>query len=603
MQTEKLNVQDIYSGLLKQGKTNKNADPAAESDFTKMLKFSVSDDNILDAGKVSFTAMKKAAPSLFSAEKGKNEVRSAPKTDTAKKNTVKNAGKTNDDDKISAKSNDVKRDADKKSGNDDGNVPSAKREDNAGDVANVDRKPLKKDKDDKKDDELFVAGDEHIVFSPVLYKQNIETDGAFSAEVVPAAVVADGDDAVSSPFAALSPANDDVSLPSDDGVGMIDAVTGGKTEKTDFTSGLNPVGEIADAAIFSRMAIRTNSKTSDKNVFAAANDNQGPFVDNDADAVLSNIDGMMKSAGKTAESAKKQDVSAIVDMQAKNISAILGTDESVVITVGGQTQNGKKDGAASLTNSIFPVICENVDGNTEIISGGNTLSPVAKLTVPENGFLSMENDVRSDVVVGEQKAFSGDAASVNAGVFTSLLNSESGSGDDGELNVSGLQGIAGYSNNAKISASLKHPKEVSDVKPEINIDDVTDQIKIKVGKLKEGENTVSIKLKPQELGEIQVKLNLGKDGKITAEINSSKEETHVLLQKNVEVLQKMMSDNGYKSDVSGFSFNFRGSQNGNNGNQEQQNQHRLADGDFFSLDGEDVKKDDEIVYSRRGILA
>ena len=602
MQTEKLNVKDVYSGLLNQGKVNKNADFSSESDFTRMLKFSVSGDSLLDAGKISLASVKKASATLVLPEKNHNIVHVA-KTDAAKKGVVKNAAKANDDGKAPIKDGDVKRGDEKTSYNDDDKTTTAKNKKDGDGVAVTDRKSSDKGKDDKEcGDKIFAAGNEAIVFSPVVYKQDIGSNGDLNAEVVTAALSVAGDENSISLFNDLSADNDNTLFPLNDGTAAIDAAATNKTGKSDSTSDLNTVGENIGAAIFSRMAEKGSFKDAGRNVFTVANDNQNSVVANDVDALLSDINGIMKADVKDIKGVKKHNVSEVADMQAKNISSILGAGESVVITVGEKMQGGKKDGAGALSNPFFPVICENVDGDTEIISGQNILSPVERTGVSENTLSFAENENLVDAGVKEQKVSSGNIVA-NADVFTNLLKSEIGDdGDDGKLNISGLSGL-GYSNNAKIMSSLKHPKEVSEIKPEINIDDVADQIKIKVGKLKEGENTVSIKLKPQELGEIQVKLNLGKDGKITAEINSSKEETHVLLQKNVEVLQKMMSDNGYKSDVSGFSFNFRGSQNGNNGNQEQQNPHRLADGDFFSMDGEDVKKEDEIVYSRRGILA
>ena len=601
MQTEKLNAQDLYSGLLKQGKANKKESLAQESDFTRMLKFSVSGDKILENGDVSLLSLKRAAASVFMPQKDNNDIVRAVKTNPAKKVAAKNAALSDDDRAAAVKNSDAGRGAEKKTPDDDDASPTVKNE-KAGDTTPSGRKTAAKDKDGDKEDKILVEGNENVVFSPVICKQDIKTDGELDAEVIPEAIpTADGEKNVS-PFEGLTADNDNALFPATGGSDMPTAVTGG-AEKTDFTSGLDSADKTADTAIFSRFMTKDDFKAAVKNAPAAANDNQDLSVANDVEMTAADIGNMINAAGKGGKDAKKHDVSAVADMQAKNISAIIGGNESVVITVGKAAQSNKKDDIGTLSNAFFPVICENTDGEAEIISAPNTLMPAAKITGAENGLPFAETDVSPDILAGGgQKVFS-DGMSANASLFANLLNSETVSADDGELNISGVSLSSSYTDNAKMTSSFKHAKETTDVKPDVNIDDITDQIKIKVAKLKVGDNTVSIKLKPQELGEIQVKLNLGKDGKITAEINSSKEETHVLLQKNVEVLQKMMSDNGYKSDVSGFSFNFRGSQNGNNGNQEQQRPHHLAGGDFFAADDEENVKENETVYTRRGILA
>ena len=88
--------------------------------------------------------------------------------------------------------------------------------------------------------------------------------------------------------------------------------------------------------------------------------------------------------------------------------------------------------------------------------------------------------------------------------------------------------------------------------------EVVEQIKVNITKSAiKGVDTIDIQLKPEDLGKIQIKMHIAKDGKLHADIISSRPETMDMLQKDVSSLQKAFSDAGYDTDSRSFNFSFQ----------------------------------------------
>lgn len=88
--------------------------------------------------------------------------------------------------------------------------------------------------------------------------------------------------------------------------------------------------------------------------------------------------------------------------------------------------------------------------------------------------------------------------------------------------------------------------------------EVVEQIKVNITKSAvKGVDTVEIQLKPEDLGKIQIKMHISKDGRLQAEIISGRQETLDMLQKEISGLVKAFDDAGYETDSRSFSFNFQ----------------------------------------------
>ena len=86
----------------------------------------------------------------------------------------------------------------------------------------------------------------------------------------------------------------------------------------------------------------------------------------------------------------------------------------------------------------------------------------------------------------------------------------------------------------------------------------------------DGGGKVTIRLNPEELGKVDVKLELGKDGTVHAKISAEKPETLDMLQRDARLLDKALQDAGLKTDQNSLEFDLRGGNGQPTDRQEQQ---------------------------------
>lgn len=86
-----------------------------------------------------------------------------------------------------------------------------------------------------------------------------------------------------------------------------------------------------------------------------------------------------------------------------------------------------------------------------------------------------------------------------------------------------------------------------------------DQVAVHIRKAAvQGQERISIKLHPAELGRVEVKLEWRDDGLMRVVISAEKTETLELLQRDARALERALQDAGLKTDSGSLSFNLRG---------------------------------------------
>ncbi len=87
-----------------------------------------------------------------------------------------------------------------------------------------------------------------------------------------------------------------------------------------------------------------------------------------------------------------------------------------------------------------------------------------------------------------------------------------------------------------------------------------EQIKVQLGRgLKEGNDTISVQLHPDDLGRVEVKLEM-QNGQVKATITADRPETLQLLKNDAAGLQQSLQDAGLHADSNSLSFELRGEQ-------------------------------------------
>ncbi|MBP3346553.1 MAG: flagellar hook-length control protein FliK [Alphaproteobacteria bacterium] len=114
--------------------------------------------------------------------------------------------------------------------------------------------------------------------------------------------------------------------------------------------------------------------------------------------------------------------------------------------------------------------------------------------------------------------------------------------------------------------------------------EVAEQVKVNITKSAvKGVDKIDISLKPEELGHIEIKMHLAKNGKLQAEIVASRPETMEILQKEAQNLQKSFEDAGFQTDENSLSFSCR-EDNAQSGRQEQNYEMRRFIGEALDND-------------------
>lgn len=95
--------------------------------------------------------------------------------------------------------------------------------------------------------------------------------------------------------------------------------------------------------------------------------------------------------------------------------------------------------------------------------------------------------------------------------------------------------------------------------------EVAEQIKVNITQSAiKGVDKIEIKLKPAELGHLEIKMQISKDGRLQAHIVASDANTMELLQKDLSILKQAFDNAGFQTEDGSFSFSYRGDEQNNN---------------------------------------
>lgn len=95
---------------------------------------------------------------------------------------------------------------------------------------------------------------------------------------------------------------------------------------------------------------------------------------------------------------------------------------------------------------------------------------------------------------------------------------------------------------------------------------VADQVAAHLGKaIKDEVKAINVQLNPEELGRVDIRLEFGADGKVSAHVTADNPQALDLLQRDQRALERSLTDAGLKTDNSSLSFSLRGDGAGNDG--------------------------------------
>ena len=248
------------------------------------------------------------------------------------------------------------------------------------------------------------------------------------------------------------------------------------------------------------------------------------------------------------------------DEQASQLSEMTGNRKiKVEVKVKEEKIADKIDGGLVKENKLSDNVL------SAIMSGDEQANPLVETKTPAINTASNAQTMQNQIAQGKL-----------AGVAVAQNNVASPLADDGaslslDNNTTTLAqaGSLGHENlsNSKVAANDTQNTSFRDVYKGMS-KEVIDQVKVNITKSAvKGVDKVEIQLKPEDLGHIEVKMQIGKDGKLQAHIIASRPETAEMLQKDIASLQKAFNEAGFQTDEGSLSFSFR---NEGQSNQEQE---------------------------------
>ena len=271
-----------------------------------------------------------------------------------------------------------------------------------------------------------------------------------------------------------------------------------------------------------------------------------------------------------ADAASDQDILA---QQAAKLGEAVGEDRKVKVEVsvkeekiadavdGGLVKNAK------LSDETLSAVVESKDA----VKG----NPLTEVKTPAQQ-AAAQNQIREMPLTMTAGAVSNAAAAAGDDTAAVAVSTEAGSVTLAHAGTVGGEMLA----NAKASAANDSSStSFRDVYKGMG-KEVVDQIKVNITKSAvKGVDKIEIQLKPEDLGHIEVKMQIGKDGKLQAHIVASRPETAEILQKEIGNLQKAFNEAGFQTDEGSLSFSFR--DDGQAGQNQERNNLRNFIGDVL----------------------
>lgn len=307
-----------------------------------------------------------------------------------------------------------------------------------------------------------------------------------------------------------------------------------------------------------------------------------PVVENapEADAFQNIVAAMKKTQAENvpvvdadavaADAVSDQDILA---QQAAKLGEAVGEDRKVKVEVsvkeekiadavdGGLVKNAK------LSDETLSAVVESKDAVKS-----NPLTEVktpAQQAAAQNQIREMPLTMTAGAVSNAAAAAADDTAAVAVSTETGSVTLAHAGTVGGEMLANAKASVANDSSSTSFRDVYKGMGK-----------EVVDQIKVNITKSAvKGVDKIEIQLKPEDLGHIEVKMQIGKDGKLQAHIVASRPETAEILQKEIGNLQKAFNEAGFQTDEGSLSFSFR--DDGQAGQNQERNNLRNFIGDVL----------------------
>ena len=119
-------------------------------------------------------------------------------------------------------------------------------------------------------------------------------------------------------------------------------------------------------------------------------------------------------------------------------------------------------------------------------------------------------------------------------------------------------GIGAATSAESAGGSQSTATAASPSRPAANMQAPTMQVAVQIARAaQDGVNQIQVRLNPAELGRVDVKMDVGHDGRVIAVVTADRQETLDLLQRDQRGLERALQDAGLQTGSGGLSFSLR----------------------------------------------
>lgn len=157
-------------------------------------------------------------------------------------------------------------------------------------------------------------------------------------------------------------------------------------------------------------------------------------------------------------------------------------------------------------------------------------------------------------------------AAAASGQFSALTGStQSGTTVDAATGGTATMG----QNNSIQGRTAPNPAASANRPPPVPAHVVADQVAVNIQKgVSQGQDRITVQLRPQELGKVEIKMEMTHDGKMTAVVSAERPETLDMLRQDSRSLVQALNDAGMQADENSLSFSLQGENAGDGDGQQ-----------------------------------
>ena len=288
----------------------------------------------------------------------------------------------------------------------------------------------------------------------------------------------------------------------------------------------------------------------------------------------------LKLSSSAANPTKNQRTSALANQQAQNLAGKFGRDVHAQINVSVTDAPDKQKiniNQAVTKNALLAAQGQNSENPlTQITSQQRAAGTTAPDRTGTNLNSSSQNNRGQNTNLANQQT-----AQANFIQTLHLQSLAAAKGTQTHNSVPKFASIMTDTANIMSTASPTGSSQISQTartnpmqaQPQLSKPPVPmEQISVKIQKaIHQGADRINIKLHPAHLGRVEVRMDIGRDGQLSAIILAEKPETLDLLQKDVRGLERALQQAGLDTNSNSFNFGLK-----NNGAQQPSQDHKNA---------------------------